>query len=90
VCRCYNYQKDNSRQRGPVTFATLDDGTEKIEIILGSDVMQSMHVELNNKDIFIVDGKVTVDNSREVLYGLAKKIEVTISYFRNLDHDVEN
>ena len=27
-----------------VTFATLDDGTEKIEIILGSDVMQSMQL----------------------------------------------
>ena len=72
-------------RRGPVTFATLDDGTEKIEIILGSDVMQSMQVELNNKDIFIVDGKVTVDNSREVLYGLAKKIEVTnINTLENL------
>ena len=47
--------------------------------------MQSMQVELNNKDIFIVDGKVTVDNSREVLYGLAKKIEVTnINTLENL------
>ena len=45
-------------RRGPLVFATLDDGTDRIELVISSEVLDSFEGNLNPQTIYIASGDV--------------------------------
>ena len=71
------HKKINTR-RGPLVFATLDDKSDRIELIISGDVLEKFNHQLDNEKIIVVDGEISIDNSKEKEnLGLAKKMNVS-------------
>ncbi len=71
------YKKINTR-RGPLIFATLDDNTDRIELIISGEVIERFSEPLDKEKILIVDGEISIDSSKEKEnLGLAKKMNVS-------------
>ena len=64
-------------KRGPLMFATLDDGTDRIELVIPADVLENFEGRLDNKIIYVATGIVEIDNNAEKKnIGLPKKMQV--------------
>ena len=71
------FKKINTR-RGPLVFATLDDNSDRIELIISGDVLEKFAQPIDNEKILIVDGEISIDNSKErENLGLSKKMNVS-------------
>ena len=65
-------------RRGPLVFATLDDGTDRIELVISSEVLDSFEGNLNPQTIYIASGDVTFEkDTQKKNIGLQKKMRVT-------------
>jgi DNA polymerase-3 subunit alpha len=65
-------------RRGPLVFATLDDGTDRIELVISSEVLDSFEGNLNPQTIYIASGDVTFEkDAQKKNIGLQKKMRVT-------------
>ena len=65
-------------RRGPLVFATLDDGTDRIELVISSEVLDSFEGNLNLQTIYIASGDVTFEKDvQKKNIGLQKKMRVT-------------
>ena len=64
-------------RRGPLIFATLDDKTDRIELVISSEVLENFEGNFNSQTIYIVSGEVTFekDNLKKNI-GLQKKMRV--------------
>ena len=72
-----SYKKINTR-RGPLIFATLDDNSDRLELIISGEVLEKFAQQLDNEKILIVDGEISEDKSKEKEnLGLAKKMNVS-------------
>ena len=70
-------QKRINTRRGPLIFATLDDKSDRIELMISGEVLEKFSGTLNNEKIMIVDGEVTEELSKErENLGLSKKMKV--------------
>ena len=71
------YNRINTR-RGPLMFATLDDKSDRLELIISGEVLERFAQQLDNEKILIVDGEISEDKSKEKEnLGLAKKMNVS-------------
>tara|TARA_B100001093_G_scaffold44867_8_gene38100 strand:- start:21922 stop:25377 length:3456 start_codon:yes stop_codon:yes gene_type:complete len=71
-------QKRINTRRGPLVFATLDDKSDRIELIISADVLEKLSNSLDSEIIYIVDGEITEENSKErENLGLSKKMKVS-------------
>ncbi len=71
------FKKINTR-RGPLVFATLDDNSDRIELVISGDVLEKFAQPIDNEKILIVDGEISIDNSKErENFGLSKKMNVS-------------
>lgn len=71
-------QKRINTRRGPLVFATLDDKSDRIELIISADVLEKLSNSLDSEKIYIVDGEVTEETSKErENLGLSKKMKVS-------------
>ena len=71
------FKKINTR-RGPLVFATLDDNSDRIELVISGDVLEKFAQPIDNEKILIVDGEISIDNSKErENLGLGKKMNVS-------------
>jgi len=58
-------------------FATLDDKSDRIELMISGEVLEKFSGTLDNEKIMIVDGEVTEELSKErENLGLSKKMKV--------------
>ena len=65
-------------RRGPLVFATLDDGTDRIELIISSEVLESFEGNLSPQTIYLATGDVTFEKDpQKKNIGLQKKMRVT-------------
>ncbi len=65
-------------RRGPLVFATLDDGTDRIELVISSEVLDSFEGNLNPQTIYIASGDVTFEkDTQKKNIGLQKMMRVT-------------
>ena len=65
-------------RRGPLVFATLDDGTDRIELIISSEVLESFEGNLSSKTIYLATGDVIFEKDpQKKNIGLQKKMRVT-------------
>ena len=65
-------------RRGPLVFATLDDGTDRIELVISSDVLESFEGNLNAQTIYIASGEVSFEKDvKKKNIGIQKKMRVT-------------
>ena len=71
------FKKINTR-RGPLVFATLDDNSDRIELVISGDVLDKFAQPIDNEKILIVDGEISIDNLKErENLGLSKKMNVS-------------
>jgi DNA polymerase-3 subunit alpha len=71
-------QKRINTRRGPLVFATLDDKSDRIELIISADVLEKLSNSLDSEIIYIVNGEITEENSKErENLGLSKKMKVS-------------
>ena len=71
------FKKINTR-RGPLVFATLDDNSDRIELVISGDVLEKFAQPIDNEKILIVDGEISIDSSKErENLGLRKKMNVS-------------
>ena len=71
------FKKINTR-RGPLVFATLDDNSDRIELVISGEVLEKFAQPIDNEKILIVDGEISTDNLKErENLGLSKKMNVS-------------
>jgi len=71
------FKKINTR-RGLLVFATLDDNSDRIELVISGDVLDKFAQPIDNEKILIVDGEISIDNLKErENLGLSKKMNVS-------------
>ena len=59
-------------------FATLDDGTDRIELVISSEVLDNFEGNLNPQKIYIASGDVSFEkDTQKKNIGLQKKMRVT-------------
>ena len=64
-------------RRGPLVFATLDDGTDRIELVISSEVLDNFEGSLNPQKIYIASGEVSFEkDAQKKNIGLQKKMRV--------------
>ena len=64
-------------RRGPLVFATLDDWTDRIELVISSEVLDSFEGNFNLQTIYIATGDVTFEkDAQKKNIGLQKKMRV--------------
>ena len=65
-------------KRGPLVFATLDDGTDRIELVISSEVLDDFEGNFNSQTIYLASGEVSFEkDDHKKNIGLQKKMRVT-------------
>ena len=65
-------------RRGTIVFATLDDNSGRIELIINQEVLEASNLSFNGQEIIIADGEVIEeDGKKNKEFGLSKKMRVT-------------
>ena len=65
-------------RRGAIVFATLDDNSDRIELIINQEVLDDSNISFNGNEIVIADGEVIEEDQDKIKqFGLSKKMRVT-------------
>ena len=65
-------------KRGPLVFATLDDGTDRIELVISSEVLDDFEDNFNSQTIYLASGEVSFEKDvHKKNIGVQKKMRVT-------------
>ena len=65
-------------RRGAIVFATLDDNSDRIELIINQEVLDESNISFNGNEIVIADGEVIEEEKDKIRqFGLTKKMRVT-------------